>query len=1015
MTKNNGKTPDPERRGGRERVMDRRTFLKVSGVLGAAVGMGGLMRPTKARAQGAPAPTYSTPGPDPVEGTEGIRLIRTTCLMCHGNCGLQVKVADGRILKVDGNPFHPNCLDPHLPYESDPNTFERGRCCAKAQAALEQVYTPIRLKHPLKRVGPRGSGQWQVITWEQAFTEIIEGGELFPGEGNVEGLRAVRDLVTPIDPNAPDLGPKANQFCFIVGRWQHGRKELTDRFARDAYGTINFRHDHTSICELSHHIAHSLVFLGHPPATPGASPKVADKNHFKPDMLNARCVVMFGTSPLEAAFPMVPFARKTMQFKANGGKLIVVDPRFSATAAKADTWVPIKPGTDGALALGMIRWILDNNQYDALFLRNTTMTAAQKVGESTWTNATYLVRTDNGKLLRASDLGIGAAADFVVWSGGQAYAVVWNDDPALVTCAVSQADLEVTQTFNIGGQDVVCKSAFTLLKERAQERTVAEYARICGLDEALVAQVARDLAQAGKQGVATMYRGVVQHTNGIYNALGVIALNLLMGNINWKGGYAGGGGHYEQMGGKAGIGPGGKQPYDLKQHPGKVTATGTPITREKKKYEDSTEFQNGYYYREGQPANKAAGYPAYRPWFPLTSNVWQEVWASIAAGYPYPIKILWLNMGNPTYSCPAGTQYTEVLKDRSKVPLFICCDRVMSEAAALADYILPDVSFLERFEADNVAPTIVTKTSGTRVPVLQEDDGRLLPKPQPLYPDTRLAEDIVIEVAKRLGLPGFGPGGLGPYGDLNEARDWYEKIYANFAAEETGVPGATEKERMDYLLARGGRFENADQAYDGRQMKHKYKGMCALYVEKLATTKDSITGQPYEGLPKYEPIRDAKGNDIADADYPFQLITYKNVWHTQSRTAENDLLMALQPENYVEINAADAEGLGIRTGDRVKITSATNGDGVIGTAKTTEGIRPGVIAVSMSFGHWEYGARAWQGTGAEFPAEPQPFRSAGLTANPVMRLDESIGFVGLEDKIGGSAAFYDTRVKVEKV
>ncbi|MFQ6039413.1 MAG: molybdopterin-dependent oxidoreductase [Candidatus Poribacteria bacterium] len=937
--------------------VDRRTFLKSSFALAGAIGVTSMFEPILG-AYAQLSPVYSIPGANPVDTDANVNIVRSICLMCHGGCGIQGLVdGNGRLVKIDGNPYHPNTLDPHLPYETDPSTAERGRICAKGQAGIETLYSPIRIKHPLKRVGPRGSGEWQVISWEQAFTEIIEGGDLF-GEGDVEGLRAIRDLETPIDPNAPELGPKANQFVFCSGRIEHGRKEFGDRFAKTGFGTINYRHEHTSICELSHHVAYGLAFGG--------------KHHFKPDALNSKYLIFFGTTPLEANFPMVPLARKLMQFKKNGGKLVIVDPRFSNSAAKADVWVPVKPGADAALALGMVQWIIDNKAYDANFLGNTTQEAANKNGESTWTNATYLVRLDDMTLLNAKDAGLGGSEDDFV--------VAVNGEPAIYN-SVDQADLEADLTVN----NIPCKSAFTLLAERAREKTISQYAEICGLDANLIVQLANDFSSYGKQAVADFYRGPVQHTNGVYTALAIIALNLLVGNINWKGGLVVGGGHWHEMGGKSG------NLYDLsKLNPNAVSPSGVAVSREKAKYENSTEFKNN-------------GYPAKRPWFPLTNNLWQELFAGIADGYPYPIKALMLNMANPAYSMPATNQLViDTLKDTNKVPLFIAIDRVMSETAKLADYILPDVSYLERYSTSHVAPTILTKTSGFRQPMVDK-----------VFPDTKLTEEILIEIAKRMNLPGFGDDGFGPGMPLNTPEDWYLKAAANIASEGDGVPGATEAEKVAYIRARGGRFENAEEAYDGNQVKHKYTKIASLYVEKLAKTKDSMTGQPFDGLPKYEPIKDAMGAQIQDAEYPFQLVTHKLVYHTQSRTGgENLLLLGILPQNYVEINAADAQQLGIATGDIVRVSSASNKEGVTGYARVTEGIRPGVVNIPHSYGHWEYGSKAWKVDGESTEVDKR--RGAGVAGNLVMRIDDSIGSVGLQDLIGGSASFYDTWVKVEK-
>ncbi len=173
-----------------------------------------------------------------------------------------------------------------------------------------------------------------------------------------------------------------------------------------------------------------------------------------------------------------------------------------------------------------------------------------------------------------------------------------------------------------------------------------------------------------------------------------------------------------------------------------------------------------------------------------------------------------------------------------------------------------------------------------------------------------------------------------------------------------------------------------------------------------------MTGKAYDGLPRYEPIKDCMGNEVKDEGYDFQLNTYKNAFHTQSRTAINEWLMMLEKENWVEINTTDGGRLGIRTGDLVRLTSPSNGGGITGQAKLVES-RPGVISISHSYGHWEYGAKPQEIDGKR--TAHADWIGKGVSANPVMRLDPVLKDVTLQDPIGGSASFYDTKVKVEKV
>ena len=919
-----------------------------------------------------PAAAYKVGPEGNTEMDAGVQVKYSSCLMCHSGCAIRVRLKDGRIIKIDGNPYDPRTKEPHLPYATDPSEAVKvsGTACVKGQAGLKELYDPLRVKYPLKRAGPRGSGKWKRISWDQAIDEIINGGDLF-GEGHVDGLAAIRDLDTPIDPNAPELGPKANQLVYSVGRSEHGRKEFTDRWFKSSFGTTNKRLDHTSICETSHHVGYELLLqkggLGGKP-----------KNHLKPDIENAEYIIWFGSSPIEANFPMQALARKLVHMRARGGKLVIADPRYSKSAAKANQWIPIKMGTDAAFALGMMRWIFENWRFDTKYLENPSKDAASADGFTNWSDATWLVRLDTMKYLRADAAGLPEGTDeqLVVLSGGA---------PAIADKA-DAGDLFTPDGNAVTVNGIQTKTVFQLLKERVLEKTIQEYADICGLDANIITTAADEFTSHGRKACADFYRGTVQHTNGTYNAMAIAELNWLIGNVGFKGGMASGGSHWHETGGKKG------NPYNLGKelHPGKVKASGMPLNRAKKKYQDTTEFKNN-------------GYPAKRPWFPLALHGnWQEIVPSIKDGYPYPVKCLINHMGNTVYSTPAGSVYIEMLKDSKKLPLHIAFTTIMGETDVLCDYILPDRHYLERYSTTHTAPAILTTVSQTRVPMVD-----------PVYPETRLEEDVLIEIAKKMGLPGHGDDGFGPGMPLNSAIDWYAKCFANIAGEGDGVPGSTEQEKVDYILARGGRFEDHSKRYKGDLQSHPWKGVCLFYSETLATTIDSMTGKAYDGLPMYEDIKDCMWKPIDNSGFPLVVNTYKKSYHTQSRTAQNEWLMELEPENSIEINSVDAAARGIKTGDRVRVTSASSKEGVEGKALVIEGVRPGVVNICHSYGHWEYGAKANDVDGTK--TEAQTWRGAGVSANPIMRLDPVLKDIGLQDPIGGSSSFYDTAVEVKKV
>lgn len=1006
-------------------IINRRKFIEISAALAAATTLPHFLQPKEAYAV-----TLGENPPDAVDG--GVITRFSVCQNCHSRCGLMAKIEEGVLIKLDGNPYHPNNMeeDERLPYSTDPSEVVKnpGRFCPKGHAGVQVLYDPYRVKHPLKRVGPRGLGKWEVISWEQAMSEIAQRiRELIPLD---------QRMSTPI--YSPDsgltIGPIANLLAFSPGRSTDG--DFTERIFKGGFGTANYRLDHTSICETSHHVANELITENR-------------KNHFKPDIIGSEFIIFFGANPLEANFPMLALARKLMEFNKRGGKYVIVDPRFSNSAAQGWKWVPIKPGTDAALALGMARWIIENNRYDANYLSRPNSSAASSIGEKTYTDATYLINLNTKKYLNSVEAGILSTTldgdidkkattintdtmgfptsgliridDEIIsyksiilmsftectrGAGGTSAAshssgstvsipyVVKSEGFFQIYSQVSQADIEVDEILN----SIPCKSVFTLYKERVMEKGLSDYATISGLDVTTITELASELTGYGKKAVANTYRGAVQHTNGLYNQLAVMSLNTLIGNYDWKGGNAVGGGTWSVLGDKPGQ-------VNVKNIPDGLSPKGIRIDRSKgAKYEPTYLFT-----RDG-------GYPAKRPWFPLASHGnFQEAIPSALEEYPYPLNALITYWNAWPYSTPALKKvWEDTLGDGTKIPLYVAIETHIGEASSWADYILPETTYLERWSFPGMTPTILTKATPLRQPLVGGFDGKPWNAPidpgalnnyDPIPPETSMLEDILIDLAKRLGLPGVGASAFADGSSLNNAWDFIKKELQNLSIE-TG-------KSVDEIIAKGGVFEDPGNSYSGDYLKYTYGNIIHLYIETLVRTKDSISGQAYDPLPKYEPIKDAGDQPVEDSSYPFQLVTYKPVIHAQARTAALPWMMLIRPENFVEMNTSDARFLGVETGDPVKVTSPSNSQGIIGKAKVTEGIRPGVVAIAHSYGHWELGSRPREEDGIDQDFDPS--RGAGIQPNVIMRLDPYVGNVTLQDKIGGSASFYDTRVNIERV
>lgn len=1019
-------------------------------------------------------------------------IVHSTCLGCNTGCPTKVKLRDGTIVKIDGNPYAPRTRTPHLPYATPLSqaAWTEGAICPKGQAGMMTVYDPYRLRKVLKRDGPRGAMKWRTMDFHQAVEEIVTGGNLFahvPGEENrhVEGLKdlwALRDpkragemskavddiwkAKTPeekkakiaefqqkfqqhldllIDPSQPDLGPKNNQFLWIHGRLKSGRSEFFKRFVREGLGSVNF-HGHTTVCQGAAYFAGKAMS-----AQWGFDEKKrhedwigGDKFYWQADQTSAEFLLFVGASPFEANYgPPSRTPPITEGLTSGRLKIAVVDPRFSKTAAKAWKWLPAKPGTEGALALAMIRWILDNERYDNRYLACANKAAAKEADEPTWSNASWLVKVENGHagaFLRASEIGLptqtrtAAVKDkaveyefdpFIVMVDGKPVPFDPNDKGRAV-----RGDLLADAEF--GG--IRAKTALQLLLEESHRYSIEQWAEICGVGAQDVVEVARKFTSHGKKAAADIHRGVSQHTNGFYNCLAFNSLNLLIGNYDWRGGMVKAS-TYDITGAKAGG------PFNFKQmNPRAAKPFGTNLLRAQK-FEESSLFEGKY--------------PSKRPWFPHATDVYQELLPSVEDEYPYPIKALLLYMGTPGYSLPAAQTQIQVLADTAKLPLFIASDIVVGESSMYADYIFPDLSFYERWEFQGSHPNNIWKVQPVRQPAIAPIPETVTVFGQEMPIST---EAFMLAVAEKMGLPGFGPDELGGGQDLLRPEDFYLRMVANLAyGEKDGGSDAVAEAGDDELavflkarrhlpasvfdaekwkatmgphwrrvvtvLNRGGRFQEYEAAFDGEKVKNKYGKMICMYSEKVATTKYSMTGKAMPGLATHLAIADSLGRSLASEKGELSLITHREVFHTKSRTAGNVWLRELMPENFILIHARDARRLGLRDGDKARIVSRSNPQGVwilpnsgdkpmVGKVKITEGIRPRVISFSLGHGHWAYGASDMWVDGEQVAGDPR--RGAGVHANAAMAIDPHLKNVCLQDLVGGSVSFYDSPVRLVK-
>src|SRR5574341_381202 len=248
--------------------------------------------------------------------TKRYALIPTICFNCEAACGLLAYVDKQAltIQKFEGNPAHPG---------------SRGRNCAKGPATLNQVNDPERIRYPLRRVGPRGGGGWERVTWDEVLDDI--------------GARIRAALVEG----------RQKEIMYHLGRPGHELVYLQRVF--HAWG-VDAHNSHTNVCSAGARAGYAFWHGFDRPS---------------PDHANARFILLL-SAHLEPGHYFNPHAQRIIEGKMAGAKIAVLDPRLSNTASMADYWLPTYPGSEGAVLLAMAKVILEENLYDAIFMRRWT-------------------------------------------------------------------------------------------------------------------------------------------------------------------------------------------------------------------------------------------------------------------------------------------------------------------------------------------------------------------------------------------------------------------------------------------------------------------------------------------------------------------------------------------------------------------------------------------------------------------------------------------------------------------
>ena len=792
------------------RVTRRGFFQVLGGTAGAAALAAGKL--AKAEQVGQSLKPWATP--------EEV-VVPSICQQCPGGCGVLVRTLDGEAGGISGNPLHP---------------VNRGALCPKAFGGLQLLYDPDRLKGPMAR--DRASGRFRPIEWDEAVSILVS---------RLSELRA-KGL--------------AHTLAILGGQYRGYRDTLWKRFA-EAYGTPNYIRVRCLRPERPA-LAHALM--------QGVTSPLGY------DLGEAQFVLSFGASLLEAWLGPVhasqAFARLRRSPDRPRGRLVHVDPRRSLTAIKAEQWVPIAPGTDGVLALGIANALIREGLFDKEFIEEHTF------GFEDWVD-----------------------------ERGESH---------------------------VGFRNLVQK-----------EYGLIAVSRATGVPVKTILEIARDLATL-KPSLVIGERGPAYGPDDLHTRMAIHSLNALVGSIGVRGGL-------------------------LSQ--GELPLAPLPSVRRDEAAQ------------QGLANLRVDG--AGRGEYLLVSDAFQAVPRRILSANPYPINALFLFATNPLANHPAKAELAEAL---ARVPFVVSFSPFLDESSSKADLILPDHTFLERWQDDQVThlPGFTCFSIGRPAAIPRHN--------------TRNTADVLLQLAAALG------GGVSPsfrwekYEDVlrEGARGLYSAGRGYVVSEYAEESLRNILERQGYwtpefksydafwegLVQRGAWWDPTGLAASRKALLKTPSGKFEFYARSLKRLVDEAATREGSADSFVKALGGRDRGDLlflpaasmpeaeAPREFPFRLNTYRLMSRPTGGGGNQPWLLE-QPavhvraawEGWVEIHQEAAAGLGLKAGDWVWVESAKGRIRL--KAKLYAGTVPDVIQIPLFGG---------QGPNPNdlIANESDPFRGFGL-------------------------------------
>ena len=897
----------------------------------------------------------------------------TTCYMCACRCGIKVTMEGNEIRFIQGNPDHP---------------VNKGVLCAKGNAGIMKQKSPAKLTQPLVRKAgtARGDGEFEPISWDKALGLLTE------------RLRKIR---------ATD--PK--RLAFFTGRDQ--MQALTGFWASQ-FGTINWA-AHGGFCSVNM-AAGGLYMTGQ-----------SFWEFGDPDWDHAKYFMLWGVAEDHASNPIKIGLEK---LKRRGAKFVAINPVRTGYQAIADEWIGIRPGTDGLLALSFAHVLLKNEQFDWEFLTR-------------YTNATQLIidapgTSQHGLLLRDAE------GELQVWNQTSDSVASWtessheNDVEAALFGEYTTAD----------GTRV--KTVMTQLAEKylSEDYAPEKVAATVGVDAETIERLALEMAHVAFQETITIdtpwtdwtgrhhekfigrpvamhaMRGISAHSNGFQTCRSIHLLQVLLGAVDCPGSHLA------------------KPPFP--KHiappikPARSMAPDTPLSSPPLGFpmgpEDLVVDANG----EPLRIDKAYSWEA-----PIANHgMMHMVINNAVKGDPYPIDTLILFMANMSWNSSMNTaEVQDMLREKDeygdyKLPFIVTSDAFHSEMVNFSDLVLPDTTYLERFDTISMLDRPISEPHAAcdsiRQPVVELDR------------DVRPWQEVLIDIGTRLEFPALtNPDGGAKFKDYKDfITNWEKSPGIGFLAGWRGengdeaMVGAPNPDQWQAYQDNGCFFEHhlpPEQRYYRFANKdylewsktvgfnaHSGPIVMELYSEVLQKFRLAGQGlydgpQPVHEVDKqrlvqyFDPLPDwyvpLEEQRVDNEQYPFHAVNQRPMFMYHSWDSQNAWLRQIMAQNYLYMNRQRGVKMGIE--DLAWVWVESHHGKIRCQVKLMEGCNPDTVwtwnAIGKQSGAW--------GLSEDAPESQKGFLMNHLISELLPAKDGERGLTN-SDPVTGQAAWYDLKVNI---